>query len=115
MQRAEHAVAVKLQLAPVRLDELRECVLVAPLFALRSTSLCKDTSPGENGPVRFPPGRCLVVHMQSEIAMHRERGVLVLVAAASFMVSLDALVVTTALPTIGHELGASLSSLEWTV
>jgi len=31
------------------------------------------------------------------------------------MVSLDALVVTTALPTIRHQLGASLSSLEWTV
>ena len=47
--------------------------------------------------------------------MHKQRRVLVLAAAASFMVSLDALVVTTALPTIRHELGASLSSLEWTV
>jgi EmrB/QacA subfamily drug resistance transporter len=47
--------------------------------------------------------------------MHKQRWVLVLAAAASFMVSLDALVVTTALPTIRHELGASLSSLEWTV
>jgi EmrB/QacA subfamily drug resistance transporter len=75
----------------------------------------KDTGPGENGTVRFSPGRCLVVHMQSEVAMHKQRGVLVLAAAASFMVSLDALVVTTALPTIRHELGASLSALEWTV
>jgi EmrB/QacA subfamily drug resistance transporter len=47
--------------------------------------------------------------------MQKQRWVLVLAAAASFMVSLDALVVTTALPTIRHELGASLSSLEWTV
>ena len=47
--------------------------------------------------------------------MHKQRWVLVVAAAASFMVSLDALVVTTALPTIRHELGASLSSLEWTV
>jgi EmrB/QacA subfamily drug resistance transporter len=47
--------------------------------------------------------------------MHKQRWVLALAAAASFMVSLDALVVTTALPTIRHELGASLSSLEWTV
>ena len=47
--------------------------------------------------------------------MHKQRWVLVLAAASSFMVSLDALVVTTALPTIRHELGASLSSLEWTV
>ena len=47
--------------------------------------------------------------------MYKQRWVLVLAAAASFMVSLDALVVTTALPTIRHELGASLDSLEWTV
>jgi EmrB/QacA subfamily drug resistance transporter len=47
--------------------------------------------------------------------MRRQCWVLVLAAAASFLVSLDALVVTTALPTIRQELGASLSSLEWTV
>ena len=47
--------------------------------------------------------------------MRKQRWVLVVAATASFMVSLDALVVTTALPTIRHELGASLSSLEWTV
>jgi MFS family permease len=47
--------------------------------------------------------------------MHRQRWILVLAAAASFLVGLDALVVTTALPTIRHELGASLSSLEWTI
>jgi EmrB/QacA subfamily drug resistance transporter len=46
---------------------------------------------------------------------HKQRWVLVLAAAASFIVGLDSLVVTTALPTIRHELGASLSSLEWTV
>src|SRR3954471_13124475 len=47
--------------------------------------------------------------------VHKQRWVLTLAGAASFMVSLDALVVTTALPTIRHELGASLSSVEWTV
>jgi EmrB/QacA subfamily drug resistance transporter len=47
--------------------------------------------------------------------MLKQRWVLVLAATSSFMVGLDALVVTTALPTIRHELGASLSSLEWTV
>ena len=47
--------------------------------------------------------------------MQKQRWVLVLAAAASFMVSLDALVVTTALPTIRRDLGASLNSLEWTV
>jgi MFS family permease len=52
---------------------------------------------------------------QPEVAMRKQRWVLVVAAAASFMVSLDALVVTTALPTIRHELGASLSSLEWTI
>src|SRR5580692_9483185 len=41
--------------------------------------------------------------------------VLVLVSAASFMVFLDALVVTTALSTIRQDLGASIEALEWTV
>jgi hypothetical protein len=44
--------------------------------------------------------------------VRKQRWVLVLAAAGSFMVSLDALVVTTALPTIRNQLGASLSSLE---
>ena len=40
---------------------------------------------------------------------------LVLTSAAFFMVALDALVVITALPTIHHDLGGSVSTLEWTV
>ncbi len=36
-------------------------------------------------------------------------------SAAGFMVTLDNLVVTTALPVIRHDLGAGLSGLEWTV
>lgn len=40
---------------------------------------------------------------------------LVLTAIAFFMVGLDALVVVTALPAIHRDLGASLSTLEWTV
>src|SRR5213596_4226265 len=36
-------------------------------------------------------------------------------AVALFMVALDNLVVTTALPVIKRSLGASLSGLEWTV
>src|SRR5437588_6508577 len=40
---------------------------------------------------------------------------LVLVSAALFMVTLDNLVVTTALPRIRVDLGASLSGLEWIV
>ncbi len=40
---------------------------------------------------------------------------LALTSVAFFMVSLDALVVMTALPVIHRDLGASLSTLEWTV
>ena len=41
--------------------------------------------------------------------------VLALTSVASFMVALDALVVTTALSTIRIDLGASIEALEWTV
>ena len=37
-----------------------------------------------------------------------------LASAASLMIALDSLVVTTALPTIRHDLGASVEQLEWT-
>jgi EmrB/QacA subfamily drug resistance transporter len=47
--------------------------------------------------------------------MKNSRWVLVLASAASLMVALDALVVSTALSTIRRDLGASLASLEWTV
>src|SRR5919109_4841593 len=40
---------------------------------------------------------------------------LALVSAALFMVTLDNLVVTTALPSIRVDLGASIQALEWTV
>src|SRR5438445_4228284 len=38
-----------------------------------------------------------------------------LTSLAYFMCALDALVVVTALPTIGHDLKASQSTLQWTV
>ena len=41
--------------------------------------------------------------------------VLILVSVASFMVALDALVVTTALPVMQADLGAPIEALEWTV
>ena len=41
--------------------------------------------------------------------------VLAVASIASLMVALDALVVTTALPTIRVDLGASIEQLEWTV
>jgi EmrB/QacA subfamily drug resistance transporter len=45
----------------------------------------------------------------------KQRWVLGLSSLASFMISLDSLVVSTALPTIHRYLHASLGSLEWTV
>ena len=45
----------------------------------------------------------------------RGRWALALTPIAFFMVALDTLVVITALPAIHHDLGASLSTLEWTV
>jgi hypothetical protein len=41
--------------------------------------------------------------------------VLALTSIAFFMVSLDILVVVTALPAIHRDLGASLTTLQWTV
>lgn len=43
------------------------------------------------------------------------RWAMAITAGAFFMVSLDLLVVMTALPAIQHDLGAGLSTLEWTV
>jgi EmrB/QacA subfamily drug resistance transporter len=45
----------------------------------------------------------------------KARWVLVLGSVASLMVALDALVVSTALAAIRHDLGASIDELEWTV
>jgi EmrB/QacA subfamily drug resistance transporter len=45
----------------------------------------------------------------------RPRWTLVLTGAAFFMVTLDSLVVMTALPVMGRDLHAGLSTLEWTV
>lgn len=50
------------------------------------------------------------------MAVHRSSlWTLALTSVAFFMVALDALVVITALPAIHRDLGASLSTLEWTV
>jgi EmrB/QacA subfamily drug resistance transporter len=45
----------------------------------------------------------------------QQRWILILAALAAFMTALDTLVVTTALSTIRHDLGASVQQLEWTV
>src|ERR1700749_2691692 len=47
-------------------------------------------------------------------ANHKMLWAFVLTSAAGFMVTLDNLVVTTALPVIHKDLGASLDGLEWT-
>ena len=46
---------------------------------------------------------------------NKQRWVLVLCSIASLMVALDVTVVSTALSTIRHDLGASINELEWTV
>ncbi|GHO90361.1 MFS transporter [Reticulibacter mediterranei] len=53
--------------------------------------------------------------MQESRQKARQTWILVLASMASFMVSLDALVVTTALTTIHRDLGVSIEALEWTV
>lgn len=55
------------------------------------------------------------VHRRPEVRPASPRWTLALTAVAFFMVSLDLLVVMTALPAIQHDLGAGLSTLEWTV
>ena len=49
------------------------------------------------------------------MSSRRSAWTLAIVSAALFMVTLDNLVVSTALPTLRLDLGASLESLEWTV
>jgi EmrB/QacA subfamily drug resistance transporter len=53
--------------------------------------------------------------MQESRQKARQTWILVLASLASFMVSLDALVVATALTTIHRELGVSIEALEWTM
>jgi len=53
--------------------------------------------------------------MSANKSTQAQRWVLAICAAASFMVALDALVVSTALTTIRRDLHASLGQLEWTV
>src|SRR2546429_8176517 len=65
----------------------------------------------ENSPERDPAGR-REKHMTDRAKM---LWTLAITSVAVFMVSLDNLVVTTALPVIKRSLGASLASLEWMV
>src|ERR1700758_1920135 len=53
--------------------------------------------------------------MEVVMSHNRSAWTLAITSLALFMVSLDNLVVTTALPVIRHSLHASLSQLEWTV
>jgi len=49
------------------------------------------------------------------MSQSKSRWALVVTCVAAFMVTLDALVVITALPAIRQSLGASLDSLQWTI
>src|SRR3984957_1229486 len=63
-------------------------------------------------------GICLLATTKKDEAMNLSRRngwTLGIVSAALFMVVLDNLVVSVALPTIHRDLGASIQSLEWTV
>jgi EmrB/QacA subfamily drug resistance transporter len=53
--------------------------------------------------------------MQESRQKASQTWILVLASLAAFMVSLDALIVTTALTTIHRDLGVSIEALEWTV
>jgi EmrB/QacA subfamily drug resistance transporter len=53
--------------------------------------------------------------MRSESTRHRQTWTLVLASLGVFMVALDTLVVSTALPVLRVDFGASLGDLEWTV
>src|SRR3954464_8751407 len=60
-----------------------------------------------------------MVSDQSQLQAHssrpRQRWTFAIVSVALFMVVLDNLVVTNALPSIREDLGATIQSLEWTV
>jgi hypothetical protein len=111
---------MQLKLAPKRLDQRRERALVASLgpFEVDGHPV-NDTRSVGNGPaIRSGVSRCLLRSTQPRIGdelMQKQRWLLVAAALASFLVGLDALIVTTALPTIGRDLGASPSGLEWAV
>jgi EmrB/QacA subfamily drug resistance transporter len=58
---------------------------------------------------------CWSINLKGPSEKATKRWVLALASVASFMVALDALVVTTALSAIRLDLGASIEALEWTV
>jgi EmrB/QacA subfamily drug resistance transporter len=53
--------------------------------------------------------------LPTEASAVRVRWTLILASIGAFMTSLDVVVVSTALPTLQHKLGAGLSDLEWTI
>ena len=67
-------------------------------------TLCTDSAspPGRPGPAGRP-------------GPTRRGWTLALASAGAFMAALDVVVVSTALPTLHGQLGASLSQLEWTI
>src|SRR5262249_25197925 len=94
--------------------------------ALTSSEVQTPISRKTNRPVLTRPVRGLNQYRtkrQEKLMVNRrqarsnpaERWVLLVTGLASFLVALDALVVSTALPAIRDELHASLGQLEWTI
>src|ERR1051326_5282214 len=75
-------------------------------------SCCSTVSPRSTRASLFFPKEVVMTHNHDK---RTTIWTLVITSVALFMVSLDNLVVTTALPVIRHQLHASISQLEWTV
>jgi hypothetical protein len=74
-----------------------------------SETLCTETPCTDPA---SPPGRAGPAGRPGSI---RRGWTLGLASAGAFMAALDVVVVSTALPTLRSQLGASLSQLEWTI
>ena len=113
LHRAEHAVAVQLELAPVGVGELAKRVLVACAARGVGTSTLialvgHQVAAQSHRSVLAEPGVDRVGHGKRRRTVRTSNAgssALALARVASFMVALDALVVTTALPHDPHRPG----------
>src|SRR5688500_6463608 len=100
-----------MKLAPVGVGELAERVLVSGAGAVKRVHHLYRPHPGSKVVAR----PVFDARGVSSGMTTTQRWVLALTSVASLMIALDSLVVTTALPTIRADLGASIEQLEWTV
>jgi EmrB/QacA subfamily drug resistance transporter len=96
---------VELKLAAVGLDELAEGVFVMHI----------DTNPAAVEIHRSIPAATGVWTNMTTTTHTSPRWTIGLTSIAFFMVTLDALVVATALPAIGHDLKVGVQTLDWTI